>query len=99
MRHTSRKRAAPDPLAPVDAPTWLVVRNGVGFVLEASELLGADLRSVLAAARETRISVGWAAEEICTLCAFFFTTRDGVRLMIGIERRPPRDRLTCRECG
>jgi DNA-binding transcriptional LysR family regulator len=32
MRHTSRKRSAPDPLAPVNATTWLVVRNRLGFI-------------------------------------------------------------------
>ena len=100
MRHTSRKRAAPDPLAPVNAPTWLVVRNGVGFVLETTELApGADLRSVLMAAREARISAGWSAQEIGASCAFFFATRGGVRLMLAIERQPPRNPLTCRECG
>ena len=100
MRHTSRRRAAPDPLAPVNAPTWLVVRNGVGFVQEATELApGCDLRAVLIAAREKRICSGWIAQEIGPSCSFFFASRDGVRLMIAIERQVPRDPLVCSHCG
>jgi hypothetical protein len=100
MRHTSRKRSAPDALAPVNAPTWLVVRNGAGFVLEATELApGADLRSTLTAARETRISSGWAAQEIGSACGFFFLAKGRVRLMIAIERQAPRDPLACPDCG
>jgi hypothetical protein len=98
MRHTSRRRSAPDPLAPVNAPTWLVVRNGVGFVLEATELTpGADLRSVLTAAREARIADGWEAQEIGASCAFFFAVRDGVRFMIAIERWLARAPILLRE--
>src|SRR5579884_1157299 len=94
MRHTSRRRSAPDPLAPVNAPTWLVVRDAVGFVLEVAELApGADLRSVLSTARERRLAAGWVAQEIGSACAFFFTARGGARLMVAIERQPPRDPL------
>lgn len=38
MRHASRKRQSPDPLAPIDEPSWLVVRDAHGNILEASEL-------------------------------------------------------------
>jgi len=100
MRPTSRRRSAPDRLAPVNAPTWLVVHNAIGFVLESSNLApGAELRSALTAARRARIAAGWTADEIGPSCAFFFAARGGVRLMIAIERQPPRDPLTCRECG
>ena len=100
MRHTNGRRSAPDPLAPVDAPTWLVVRSATGFVVESTELApGADLRSVLTTARETRISDGWAAQQIGASCSFFFAARGDVRLMVAIERQPPRDPLTCPECG
>jgi len=92
MRHTSCRRSAPDPLAPVNAPTWLVVRSAAGFVVESTELASrADLRSVLTAARETRISDGWAAQEIGVSYSFFFAARGDLRLMIAIERQPPRD--------
>jgi hypothetical protein len=57
MRHTNRTRSAPEPLAALNAPTWLAVRSAVGFVVDATELApGADLRSMLTAAREARIS-------------------------------------------
>jgi len=59
MRHVSRKRASPDPLASVNAVTWLVVRNALSRVIEFTELAPlADLRSVLNAAREARIADG-----------------------------------------
>jgi len=99
MRHTRRRRSA-SALAPVNAPTWLVVRSATGFVVECTELaLGADLRSVLTAARQARVSDGWAAQEIGAWCSFFFAARGDARLMIAIERQPPRDPLTCLECG
>jgi hypothetical protein len=100
MRHTSRRRAARDPLAPINAPTWLVIRSATGFVVESTELApGVDPRSVLRAVRETRISDGWTAQEIGASCSFFFVARGDLRLMIAIEHRPPRDPLTCTECG
>ena len=94
MRHTSRKRSAPDPLAPITAPTWLAVRNRLGFVIESIELTpGADLRAVLTAARDTRTATGWAAEPIGPSCGFFFASRDGERILVGIERQIPRSPL------
>ena len=90
MRHTSRKRSSPDPLAPVNAPSWLVVRDRVGCVLESAELPArADLRAVLTAARDARIADGWLAEDIGPVCSFFFASRDGRRVLVGIERIPP----------
>jgi hypothetical protein len=48
MRHTSRRRQSYDPLAPIDAATWLVVRDQMSFVLECTELAyKSDLRAVL----------------------------------------------------
>lgn len=90
MRHTSRKRQSPDPLAPIHEPTWLVVRDAHGNVLEASELaLNSDLRAVLTTARGRRIDEGWVAQEIGAHCAFFFASRNGERVLVGIERRAP----------
>jgi hypothetical protein len=100
MRQTSRKRSAPDPLAPVNAVTWLVVRNRLGFVLESSQLTPhTDLRATLTAARDARNSSGWQADEICGACSFFFASRAGERVLIGIERREPQGPLSCRSCG
>jgi len=58
-----------------------------------------DRRTMLAAARETRIYDGWAAQEIGASCSFFFAARGGVRLMIAIERQTPLDPLRGPECG
>jgi len=97
MRHTSRKRQLPDPLAPVEAATWLVVRDRVGRVLEGTELEHrTDLRAVLTAARHERIASGWAAEDIGAVCSFFFASRAGERVLVGIERLPPLSRASCR---
>lgn len=77
-----------------------MVRSGVGFVLETTELApGTDLRATLTAARHARVAAGWAADEIGASCAFFFAARDGVRLMVAIERQLPRDPLACPACG
>lgn len=92
MRHGHHtRRSAPDPLAPIDAPTWLVVRNVCSQVLELIELRPlADQRTVLVAARETRIVEGWQADGIGPRSSHFFATRAGERVMVGIEREPTR---------
>lgn len=83
------RRAAPDPLAPIDGPTWLVVRDACGQLLESTELPPlADQRAILAAAREARIAEGRRPDEIGVRCSQFFATRDGERIMVGIERNP-----------
>jgi hypothetical protein len=83
------RRSAPDPLPPVDAPTWLVVRDACSQLLELAELPPrADRRAVLVGAREARIADGWRADEIRPRCSFFFAARAGERIMIGIERDP-----------
>ena len=94
MRHTSRKRSAPDPLLPVDVTTWIVVRDRLSRVVESQELSArTDLRGVLNGERDARIAEGWAAEDIGARCAFFFAVKDGERVLIGIERIAPRDPL------
>jgi len=89
MRHTSRKRSEPDPLAPVNEPAWLVVRQ-FRDPLEITPLTPmADLRSILVAAREARRAAGWTVEEIGGRSSSFFCSKDGKRVMVGIERRDP----------
>lgn len=86
------RRSAPDPLAPIDAPTWLVVRDMCGQLLESTELAPrAEQRAILAAAREARIADGWKADEIGPRCSQFFATLAGERVMVGIERDPARE--------
>lgn len=88
------RRAAPDPLASIDAPTWLVVRDSWSQLLEVTELPAlADQRAILTAARATRIAEGWQADEVGPQCAFFFATRAGERIMVAIERDPGRTSL------
>jgi hypothetical protein len=95
MRHTSRKRSSLAPLASIDAPAWLVVRDGINAVLESTELgPGTDLRGVLTAARDAQIAAGWLADDIGPACGFFFAGRNGARVRIGVERAPPRDPWT-----
>lgn len=88
MRHGHHtRRSAPDPLAAIDAPTWLVVRDMCGQLLQRTELAPrADQRTILAAAREARIADGWLADEVGPRCSQFFATRGGERVMVGIER-------------
>ena len=87
-RHTRRDR--PDPLLPTSDPTWLVTRNALSEVVEVTPLEPhADLRTILTAARDQRIAVGWDCEEIGTCLAFFFCRRNGERLFVAIERREP----------
>jgi hypothetical protein len=85
------RRSAPDPLASIDAPTWLVVRDMSGQLLEHNELPPrADQRAALVAARQARIADGWRADEIGSRCSQFFATRAGERMVVGIERDPMR---------
>lgn len=92
MRHGHHtRRSAPDPLAPIYAPTWLIVRDMCGQLLELRELpQRADQRAALVAAREARIADGWQADEIRPRCSQFFATRAGERILVGIERDPCR---------
>jgi len=90
-RHHTR-HAAPAPLALLDAPTWLVVGDMCGQLLEHNELPpGADQRPVLIAAREARIADGWRAHEIGPRCSQFFATRAGERIVVGMERDSTRE--------
>ena len=92
MRHGHHtRRSTLDPLAPIDAPTWLAVRDMCSHVLELTELLPfTDQRAVLVAARDARIAQGRQADDIGPRCAHFFATRAGERVMVGIEREPTR---------
>jgi len=49
----------------------------------------ADLRHILLATRDMCKAKGWAVEEIGRRSSSFFCSKDGTRVMIGIERRDP----------
>jgi hypothetical protein len=86
-----RRRNTPDPLAPVNAPTWLVVRDALNRPLEFTALApGADRRAILIQARADRAAAGWAVEDIGNHCAFFFCSRDAERVRVGTEMLEPR---------
>lgn len=88
------RRSTPDPLATSDAPTWLVVRDMCGQLLERAELPPReDQRAALFAAREARIADGWRADAIGPRSAHFFAMRSGERIVVGIERDPARQVL------
>lgn len=85
-----KRRSEPDPLAPIDQPTWLVAWGPFRDVLESTWLPPeTDLRGVLETARRARMSEGWDAQVIGSRCSFFFCTREGIRIMVAIERRDP----------
>ena len=84
------RRSSYDPLKAIPEPTWLVVRDKCTRVLEVRPLARrADLRAILNAAREARIAAGWRADPIGRASSSFFCSKDGMRLMVGIERRDP----------
>jgi len=84
------RRSSYDPLKAIPEPTWLVVRDKCTQVLEVRQLeRGADLRAILEAAREARMAAGWKADPIGRASSSFFCTKDGTRVMVGIERRDP----------
>lgn len=84
------RRSSYDPLKAIPEPTWLVVRDKCTQVLEVQRLeRRADLRAILVAAREARIAAGWKADPIGRASSSFFCSKDGTRVMVGIERRDP----------
>lgn len=90
MRHSSRRRSEPDPLAPVNEATWLVVRDECRDVLETKKLEPmVDRRAELEAVRQARIADGWDADAIGRRTAFFFCKREGRRLLTAVEHRDP----------
>jgi hypothetical protein len=89
MPHHGR-RARPNPLTPVNAPRWLVVRDELSRPIEALTLEPlTDLRAALHEEREARESEGWLVDEITQGVAFFFCTRAGSRYCIRIEAFAP----------
>lgn len=85
------RRGRFDPLKPTNTATWLVVRDVLSQEVERTEIApGADLRKILNDERAARIAAGWDAEEIPTLCSFFFCKRDGIRVFVSIEMQDPR---------
>ena len=84
------RRNRPDPLQPLQVPTWLVVRNKHSQATEWREIAaGVALRAVLHAALAERTAAGWACDDIGPVCAFFFAERQGERIQVTVERYDP----------
>ncbi len=80
------RRTTHDPLQPVAATRWLVIRDDLGTLLAATELPpGADLRAVLGAAREAQRADGWAPDPEPLTWSFFFCRRGPRRRGVAIE--------------
>ena len=90
MRHQHHtRRATVDPLAPIDSPVWVVVRNMCGQILKLTELPPrADQHAALTAAGHAHIGDGWTVDKVGPHSAHFFAMRAGERIMVGIERYP-----------
>jgi len=85
-----RGRALPDPLAPVNARRWLVVRNRFSQPVAARAIAAlAELRAELQSERERREREGWITEPTPAAGAFFFCSRNGERECVGIECHAP----------
>jgi hypothetical protein len=81
-----RRRSAPDSLATVNEPRWLVVRDRFSVVKEWRALRPkADLRALMNAEWTRRIKDGWHAEAIPRNCSFFFCNRENERICVTIE--------------
>jgi len=90
MLRAMRRRTLTESLKPTNAPTWLVVRDGLNRLIESRRLApGTDLRGVLVATRDQRIAAGWSADEIGRTVSFFFCAKDDERHMVSIEYRQP----------
>ncbi|MDB6013138.1 MAG: hypothetical protein JWL65_5388 [Gammaproteobacteria bacterium] len=87
----NRRRQNVDPLLPILHPCWLVTRDKLSNVIEFTEVAaGTDLRAILTAERARYVADGWTADEIGRCCSFFFASREGVRVEVGINRQDPR---------
>jgi hypothetical protein len=84
------RRQRPDPLLPVNALRWLVVRNHLSQAIECEQLQPmTDLRATLEQERDERRLDGWTVEEIPKSGAFFFCALDDERCCIAIESYAP----------
>lgn len=87
----NRRRRNVDPLLPIRQVCWLVTRDKLSNVIEFTEVaVGTDLRATLTAERARYVADGWTADDIGRCCSFFFATRAGERVEVGINRHDPR---------
>src|SRR5580704_9735374 len=84
------RRSLFDPLQQTEQPTWLVVRNMTGAVLDSEEIpAGADLKRRFAVAMLEWLDAGWQVGEFSSTAGTFFCTRGCERRMVGIQPTEP----------
>ena len=92
MQHGTRKRQRFDPLATVNEPRYLVVRDRCSRLIACSRLApGTNLRAALQTAATLRAVDGWIVEPISYVAALFFCSRDDERVSVSIVVRDPAD--------
>lgn len=97
------RRARPDPLMPVDAPRWIVLRDDLSRAVESMGLPRlTDLRAALLDERDAREREGWQVEDVPPAAAFFFApapARDVVSESRLLHPEPRRWIGECRPVG
>jgi hypothetical protein len=88
--HHTRRRTRLDPLATVDEPRWLVIRDHLATLLESMPIAaGEDIRVIFVAAALRRMTEGWIVEDFGPPTSIFFCARHGVRVSVGITQVDP----------
>ena len=84
------RRALFDVLQSRDRPSWLVVRNMTGAILDSEEIpAGADLTRRFAVELLQWLDAGWQVGEFSSTAGTFFCTRGSERRMVGIQSTEP----------
>src|SRR6185437_16905291 len=84
------RRALFDPLQRRDEPTWLVVRNMTGTILDSEEIpAGVDLKRRFAVAMLAWMDAGWQLGEFSSAGGTFFCAKGPERRMVGIQPTEP----------
>ena len=93
-RGMTPRRALFDPLQSTDKPTWLVVRNMTGAILDSEEIsAGADLKRVFVAPMLEWLDAGWQVGEFSSSVARSFALEAASDEWSGFGR-PSRGKLT-----
>jgi hypothetical protein len=84
------RRALFDPLQSIDKPSWLIVRNMTGAIIESQEIpAGTDLKRLFVATMLEWLDAGWRLGEFSSTAGTFFCARGSERRMVGIHSTEP----------